>query len=343
MDSTVSVWQKLYSVKAHHILMWLLYYTFFMVLYKDFYSSFWPLFGVTSLYFIFNASSFYLIAYYLFPKYLYTRQYLKFAVSFFAIMLLFSSALSVFLYFLFRTYSKEFADNKLFVFLTAFFSIATIAGILSAVKLIIEKIRGDRATQRMESERIESELQYLKAQVNPHFLFNAINSVYFLIKKDADAAAATLIKLSDLLRFQLYDCSDEKIAIEKEVEYLNNFVALEKIRKGDKIKVDLVTSSELQGFHVAPFMLIPFLENAFKYVSGFSASENKIIIKLWREENRFHAHFFNTTDNLVRSDVGGIGHKNVKRRLELIYPNKHQLEILEKPGTYKVMLSLEVA
>jgi len=343
MNSSGSVWEKLYKVKAHHVLMWLLYYTFFMVLYKGFYASLWPLFGVTSVYFVFHAPCFYIIAYYLFPKYFYTRQYLKFTISFFSIILAFSAGLSVCLYFLFRGYSKTFADNKLFVSLTAFFSIITIVGILCAIKLIVEKIRGDRAAQRLESERIESELQYLKAQVNPHFLFNAINSVYFLIKKDADAAASTLIKLSDLLRFQLYDCSDEKIAIEKEVEYLSNFVALEKIRKGDKIKVDLIASSELQGFQVAPFMLIPFLENAFKYVSGFSSSENKIIIKLWREENRFHAHFFNTTDNLVRSEVGGIGHKNVKRRLELIYPNKHQLEILEKPGTYKVMLSLDLA
>lgn len=343
MNSSVSIWEKLYKVKAHHVFLWLLYYTFFMVLYKDFYSSPWHLFGVTSVYFVFNASSFYFIAYYLFPKYLYSRKYLKFASSFLSTILVFSFLLSVCLYFLFRQYSKNFADNKLFVFLIAFFSIITFVGILCAVKLVAEKIRGDRAAQRVESERIESELQYLRAQVNPHFLFNAINSVYFLIKKDADAAAATLIKLSDLLRFQLYDCSDEKIAIEKEVEYLNNFVALEKIRKGDKIKVDLMASTELQGFQVAPFMLIPFLENAFKYVSGFSSSENKIIIKLWREDNRFHAHFFNTTDNLIRSEVGGIGHKNVKRRLELIYPNKHQLEILEKPGTYKVMLSLDIA
>jgi two-component system LytT family sensor kinase len=342
MDSSTSIWQKLYKVKAHHILLWVLYYAFFMTLYRGFYSSIWPLFVVTSVYFIFNASSFYLTAYYLFPKYLHTRKYLKFAVSFLAVIFIFSLMLSICLYFLFRDYSKEVVANKQFLFFTAFFAIVTIVGILSSAKLVSEKIRNDRSAERLESERMAAELQYLRAQVNPHFLFNAINSIYFLIKKDADVAAATLIKLSDLLRFQLYDCSDEKIAIEKEVEYLNNFVALEKIRKGEKIKVDFVASSELQGFQVAPFMLMPFVENAFKYVSGFSSNENKIIVKLWREENQFHAHFFNTTDNLVRSAVGGIGHKNVKRRLELIYPGKHQLQIVERPGTYKVMLRLEV-
>jgi two-component system, LytTR family, sensor kinase len=342
MNSSLSVWQKLYKFKAHHLLVWVLYYAFFFVMYKDFYTNALYLFGMISIYFIFNATTYYISAYYLMPKYLHTRQYLKFAFSLVGIIMVFAFGLSACIYFLLRKYSPQ-LENKLFVYLIALLTISTLVGVLSALKLLVDKIKGDRKTQDAERQRIESELQYLKAQVNPHFLFNAINSVYFLIKKDADAAAATLIKLSDLLRFQLYDCSDEKIAIEKEVEYLNNFVALEKIRKGDKIKVDLLASTELQGFQVAPFMLIPFLENAFKYVSGFSSSENKIIIKLWREENLFHAHFFNTTDNLIRSEVGGIGHKNVKRRLELIYPNKHQLEILEKPGTYKVMLSLDIA
>jgi two-component system, LytTR family, sensor kinase len=341
MNSSLSVWQKLYKAKVHHVLVWALYYAFFFAMYKHMYTNYWHLLGVISIYFFFNATTFYFAAYYLMPRYLHTRQYIKFALSFIGAVLFFALGLAVCMYFMLHDYAPQF-ENKLLVYLIALLTIGTTVGGLSAVKLVVDKINGDRKTLDAERQRIESELQYLKAQVNPHFLFNAINSVYFLIKKDADAAASTLIKLSDLLRFQLYDCSDEKIPIEKEVEYLNNFVALEKIRKGDKIKVDLMASSELQGFQVAPFMLIPFLENAFKYVSGFSSSENKIIIKLWREDDKFHAHFFNTTDNLIRSDVGGIGHKNVKRRLELIYPNKHQLEILERPGTYKVMLSLDL-
>jgi sensor histidine kinase YesM len=343
MNSTPSFWQRLYEHKVHHVLAWLMYYTFFMVLYRDYYNSFWPLFGVTSIYFFFNASTFYIIAYVLFPRYLHQQRYLMFALSLTGVILIFTLGLAVCMHFLFQSYNSKAADDYSFLFLSAFFAIVAIAGGLCAIKLFSDKIRSDRHAQRKESERIESELQYLKAQVNPHFLFNAINSVYFLIKKDPDVAANTLIKLSDLLRFQLYDCSEEKIAIEKEIEYLSNFVALEKIRKGDKVKIEFMASPELQGFSIAPFMLIPFMENAFKYISGFSSMENKIIIKMWREENRFHSHFFNTTDNLVRSPVGGIGHKNVKRRLELIYPGKHQLEILERPGTYKVMVSMDIA
>lgn len=343
MNSSRSFWQQFYKYKIHHVLAWLMYYTFFMVLYRDFYTSFWPLFGVTSIYFFFNASTFYIIAYVLFPRYLHQQHYVRFALSLILVIMFFSGGLATCMHFLFQRYDSKVANDYSFLFLSAFFAIIAIAGVLCAIKLFSDKLRSDRLARRKESERIESELQYLKAQVNPHFLFNAINSVYFLIKKDPDVAANTLIKLSDLLRFQLYDCSEEKIAIEKEIEYLSNFVALEKIRKGDKVKIDFITSPELQGFSIAPFMLIPFMENAFKYISGFSSMENKIIVKMWREDNRFHAHFFNTTDNLVRSPVGGIGHKNVKRRLELIYPGKHQLEIIERPGTYKVMVSMDIA
>lgn len=341
MNSSLSVGQKLYKLKAHHVLLWLGYYTFFMVLYKDFYTNYWHLFGVTSVYFLFNAITFYITAYYLMPKYLYAREYTKFAISFFATILFFAMGLSVCMYFLFHEYSAQF-ENKLFVYLIAVLSIATMVGGLSAVKLLMDKINGDRMAQEIEKQRMESELQYLRAQVNPHFLFNAINSIYFLIKKDPEEASRTLIQLSDLLRFQLYDCAEEKINIEQEVEYLRNYMALESIRKGKKIKVDFIAAEDLQGFQVAPFMLIPFLENAFKYVSNFSETENKVTVKLWHEENTFHAHFFNSTDNSVRSAPGGIGHKNVKRRLELIYPVRHELNIVEQPGTYKVMLSLNV-
>ncbi|GHM99069.1 histidine kinase [Cytophagales bacterium WSM2-2] len=350
LSGTISVFltmnadlQRLYKYKVHHILAWIGYFAFFMTMYRAYYTSLLPLFGVTSVYFAFNASSFYIIGYYLIPKFLYTRKYSKFFWSVLGLLIVESVGLAIFMYYTFMSTSKEYADKPYMAIFMAFFSIITIAGIMCSIKLVVDKIGLDRSAKLIEQQRIESELQYLKAQVNPHFLFNAINSIYFLIKKDQDQAANTLIRLSDLLRFQLYDCTGEKIAIEKEIEYLRNFVSLEEIRKGNKTKVEFNTAENLQGFELAPFMLIPFLENTFKYVSNFSGTENKIIIKMWCEENVFHAHFFNTTDNLVRTSPGGIGHKNVKRRLELIYPEKHVLNIVERPGTYKVMLSLNVA
>jgi two-component system LytT family sensor kinase len=224
-----------------------------------------------------------------------------------------------------------------------FLSNTTIVGILLAVKQAFDRVKSISAQRKQEKERLESELQYLKAQVNPHFLFNSINSVYILIRKDPEQAAETLLKLSDLLRFSLYDCSEEFIPIEKELDYISNFIELEKLRKGKRVTVDFQADKHLGGFMIAPFLLIPFLENAFKFVSN-NGSGNEIKIKIAHCNDKLEATFFNTCDNhLVVSDVGGIGIPNVKRRLELMYPGKHTLIIQPTDTSYSVTLSVDVA
>jgi two-component system, LytTR family, sensor kinase len=337
-----SFWTTFYRFKIHHILLWAAYFAFWMLYYAKYYPSLYSLTFTISIYFIFNSVPFYITGYYLFPKYLYQRKYLAFTLLFLAVITVSSIGLTIVLYALFNKYVPEVSGNIVGVFQIAMLSVSTMVAGLGAVKIVIDKIRSDKESQHIEKQRLESELQYLKAQVNPHFLFNAINSVYFLIKKNPDVAAETLIKLSDLLRFQLYDCLDDKIPIEKEMEYLKNFVALEKIRKGEKIKVELTIGEGMSGFMIAPFMLIPFLENAFKHVSTSSDRENKIGITFDRVHSQFTATFFNTSDNLKRNEVGGIGLKNVKRRLELLYPHRHELVIKEENNTYSVNLSMSI-
>lgn len=338
-----SLWRQLYRYKLHHVLLWLVYFIFWIFIYKDYYNSIFSVAGVTGIYFIFTAAAFYVAVYYLLPRYLYNSRYVMFFALFLLLLLACSSGLATTLYFIFRRYSPEVASNIKGVFGIALVSIGTMVGVLAAIKLVMEKIRSEQITRQLEKEHLASELQYLKAQVNPHFLFNAINSVYFLIRKNPDHAAETLIKLSDLLRYQLYDCAGDKISVEKEIDYLKNFIALEKIRKGEKVKVKFEQEGTLSGFEIAPFLLIPFFENAFKYVSNFSTQENVIGITLKREDDRFSASIVNTTDNVINNGVGGIGLRNVKRRLELLYPGKHRLEIADEAGRYSVNLSLTIA
>lgn len=314
-------------------------------MYFQYYPSIWGLIIVVSVYFFFQAIAFYATAYYLFPKYLYNQKFGLFFLLFAILVLALSVAQGYTLYLLFMDrpgVPKEYT-NFSNMMQYSFMSIVTMVGLLAGAKLIIEKVRNDRANRVKDQQRLESELQYLKAQVNPHFLFNAINSVYFLIKKDPNLAAETLIKLSDLLRFQLYDCSDEKIAIEKEIEYLNNFITLEKVRKGEKVKVQVDFQEGLSGFYISPFMLIPFIENAFKHVSTVTNGENRISICLKRKDNDLIATIENTTEKILKHEVGGIGLKNVKRRLELLYPESHQLSLLEDEEKYCVNLSLRIA
>jgi two-component system, LytTR family, sensor kinase len=342
MQKITPTWALLYRYKAHHVLLWICYFVFWMFVYKDNYKSLLSLFFITSSYFVFCAATFYGTVYFLLPRYLYYRRYVAFFTFFILLLLMCSSGLAVVLYHLFGRYAPEVEIHGSRVFFIALSSIGTIVGILAAAKLVIERVQGEQRARQLEKDHLAGELQYLKAQVNPHFLFNAINSVYFLIRKNPEHAAATLIKLSDLLRYQLYDCTGEKIAIEKEIEYLNNFIALEKIRKGEKVKVTFEQQGNLSGFEIAPFLLIPFFENAFKYVSTVSVHENAIHIVLKRDNDQLVALIDNTTDNIIHQGVGGIGLKNVRRRLELLYPGKHSLEIGDGVGLYSVHLSLTI-
>ena len=333
-------WPKFYRLKLHHVFLWICYFNFWAAVYKHQYTSMLFLFFVIFVYFVFNAGTFYSVVYYLIPKYFNTHRYGPFFITFIATVLGMSIGLAITLHLIFKAHDNPYAYYYGPIFMMSLSSNATVLAGLGAVKLVFDRMKNQRHMRTIEHQRLESELQYLKAQVNPHFLFNAINSVYFLIKKDPDKASETLIKLSDLLRFQLYDCSDEVIAIEKELEYLQNYIALEKLRKGDKIKVEYMPEGNLAGFQIAPFLLIPFLENAFKFVSNNGNGLNEIRFRLTRTDDQLTAVFYNTHDALPKGPVGGIGLKNVKRRLELLYPNRHTLDIEQTPNTYTVTLTL---
>lgn len=332
----------LYRYKAHHVLLWVCYFAFFIILYRNFYPSIWDLVIVTAIYFVFNAAAFYVTAYVLFPRFLYKQKIGLFLILLGGLITGLALILGFVLLQIFKDVKGLVADYST-MFQIGLMAIATMTGLLGGAKLTVDKVMSGRTDRLREQQRVETELQFLKAQVNPHFLFNAINSVYFLIRKDPDRAADTLIRLSDLLRFQLYDCTGEKIDIQRELEYLKNFIALEQVRKGEKIKVSFEQQGELSGFEIAPFMLIPFVENAFKHVSNFSAGKNIIRIEFKRDADWFKAIIENTTDNLIKNEVGGIGLKNVKRRLELLYPQQHELTIGEDDGKYSVHLSLKIA
>jgi two-component system LytT family sensor kinase len=301
-----------------------------------------PLFVTTGVYLFFNALAFYLIAYHLVKKFLSERRILLFTALALAVMLLCSAGLSAILYLMFHKV-EEVKNNMGYVVIGAFSSTGLTVSFLTAIKLITLKVKQDAIARRSEQQRLESELRYLKAQINPHFLFNAINSIYILINKDPQKASDTLIKLSDLLRFQLYDCSEEKIAIEKEMEYIRNYIILEKVRRGDKLKIEVNLEGDFSGFLIAPFLFMPLLENSFKFVSNHDSRSNEIKVHFKKNDSNLVATFYNTKESLAVNGVGGIGLKNVGRRLELLYPRKHALEIEQTEEYFQAALSLELS
>jgi two-component system, LytTR family, sensor kinase len=196
--------------------------------------------------------------------------------------------------------------------------------------------------RRIAMEKLTAELDYLKAQINPHFVFNAINTIYFQIDKQNTTARETLSVFSDLLRYQLYECNGDQIAIEKEVTYLRNYVAMQKLRRDEQYQIMLTADQSLTGFSIAPLLIIPFVENAFKHVSHYPQG-NAIRIELSKKDDRFYLTVFNTRDDhQPDSSHEGIGLKNVKRRLALLYPQHHMLDIRADEHSFKVSLEIKI-
>jgi len=197
--------------------------------------------------------------------------------------------------------------------------------------------------RQLEVEKLSSELEYLKAQINPHFVFNSINAIYFQIDKENSSARESLSAFSEMLRYQLYECNGKEIAIEKEVVYLKNYVSLQRMRKDENYAISFVVEENVKDFVISPLLLIPFVENAFKHISHHP-HKNEIRIKIAGNDDTVQLSVFNTKDSkTMMKDHQGIGLKNVSRRLELQYKDRHQLLINDRADSYEVYLTLQIS
>jgi two-component system LytT family sensor kinase len=213
-------------------------------------------------------------------------------------------------------------------------------------KMIIDSNQTQQQVALLEKERIKNELDYLKAQINPHALFNSLNTIYGHIDKNNQMARNTLLQFSELLRYQLYDCGAEKVNLKKEIEYIQNYIVFQQLRKDEQLKVSVdieITETDLK---IAPLLLVVLIENAFKFVSTFSDKENKISIRVYTKDNFLYSSFINTKElqeKPTAKDSGGIGITNLKRRLELLYNNKYQFTTNDSGNLYETSLIINLA
>jgi len=195
--------------------------------------------------------------------------------------------------------------------------------------------------QSVEKEKVKSELAFLKAQINPHFLFNTLNSIYALALKKDDKTPDAVVQLSELMRYIMTNSNDDVIDLNKEINYINNFISLQKTRLGNTVKVDYKVSGNTFGKVITPLILISFIENAFKYgVNPDQTSEICVYIDIDQEVLTLFVS--NKKTFSVQSD-SGIGLQNTIERLSLVYPNKHQLKIEDSEEKYIVNLAIKIA
>ncbi|HYC86865.1 MAG TPA: histidine kinase [Chryseosolibacter sp.] len=280
----------------------------------------------------------------LIPRFLPQRQFFRYTV--FLLVLLTSYAFAknihdVYLYgeVLQRPGSENFSANTFYNLSIALFYVC----FSIALHLSREWYNQRELIRKIEIEKLNTELAYLRSQINPHFLFNSINTIYFQIDKKNTEARETLSTFSEMLRYQLYECNGKEVPIEKEINYLQNYIDLQRLRKGENYRIEFESDPNVGGFTIAPLVLICFVENAFKHVSHH-AEGNRIKVILKREDATFRMSVFNTWDGRerVNDEMGGIGLKNVKRRLELLYPGRHMLDITAGQNDFKVDLTLRL-
>lgn len=336
--------RPLLKYKLHHFFFWMLVFgVWYFLRYED-YTVPGRAFIITLIKVIDLALMIYITNYLLLPKLFYRKKYALFILCF-VLLVVTSSVLKMNilgrimdapqLYSLSGDLKRRIYDNVL----PHFFLV--IAG--AAIKLMIDYSRLQQRMAETAKEKAEAELNFLKSQINPHFLFNSLNSVYFLIDKNNTEARESLHKFSDMLRYQLYEMKGNKIPVEREINYLQDYVDLQKLRKDDAFSVSFTSSPSVTGFLIEPLLLVPFVENAFKHVSSHADKENFIRINLDRQNGQVIFSAENSKDRERTNDTySGIGLSNVKRRLELLYPGKHELMIKEEENVYKVNLKIKI-
>ncbi|CAL2112488.1 GHKL domain-containing protein [Tenacibaculum sp. 190130A14a] len=200
------------------------------------------------------------------------------------------------------------------------------------------KIARDSFVRRQEEKK--AELHLLKAQLNPHFLFNTLNNLYGLSVIKSDKLPNLMLKLSDLLRYSLYDTSSVFVSLEKEIKYLENYISLEKIRL-ENVEIEMSIQGAISNKKIAPMLLIVFVENAFKHLGG---KDERVEVSMIVNENSLHFSCMNTKENMPSENLetgkSGIGLKNAKKRLTLLYPNNHTLTVKNKENSFLVDLKL---
>ncbi len=227
-------------------------------------------------------------------------------------------------------------------------TILSVLVLTSGIKIVQYWYQDQQTAKAMVKAKLEAELKFLKAQIHPHFLFNTLNNLYALTLKKSDRAPEVVLRLSELVNYMLYEASASGVPLSKEIETIHNYIALERIRYRDNLDIYFQTSGDIGQAQIAPLLLLPFVENSFKHGVSDEVADKWISLNL---NLNFPHLVFKVENSRSRPNgerrekdyAGGIGLKNVKRRLELLYPDRYELKIKEEPDSYFISLSIDLS
>lgn len=336
--------EKKLKIIGLHLLFWILIVLYFA----------WGFgFGVDPVKSIFNALYFlpghlimvYSLLYFLVPRFLLNRKYLQFFLGFLVLVAVCGMYTVVAQLSLFSNPRLEGATFSVGRNVLPFIHVAAIAASIKLLKFwYIQK----RQTLEAEQQRTTAELKLLKAQLHPHFLFNTLNNLYSHTLEFSPKSPEIVLRLSQLLRFMIYESNSQRISLAREVGLLQDYITLEKLRYGDRLELSVNISGEVQKYQIAPLLLLPFLENAFKHGTSKQIDQCWISLDLSLEEGVMGFKLINSVDPIDPAtedknvQVGGVGLENVKKRLDILYRGNYNLEYQKMEEVYVVNLKLRL-
>ena len=227
-----------------------------------------------------------------------------------------------------------FAIRYLIRVLTAFL----VVGFNIAIKLFFKSVRDDEQLKELEHQRLQSELQYLKYQINPHFFMNTLNNIHALVDVDTGKAKSSIVELSKLMRYVLYEASNKTISLTREIQFLENYIALMRLRFTNKVSIEITLPTEVPEAEIPPLLFISFVENAFKHGVSYQTDSFIHVCMQPEEGNRFSFRCMNSNGGKADNQHHGIGLENVRKRLRLLFGNDYTLSITHEESRFDVLL-----
>ncbi len=355
MNTLTKLYHRTDTPLLRNLVFWVVIFSFHLITTnRAFYENTTHLVEVISLMTLLQIIVAYAVLYGLIPHFLNRKRYFAFGVLLTLLLILAAAGYQAANYYYFEpTYPQSYATRfEAFGYQSMFERITDVS--LTASKgvfffsptvllLLFQFYRDQQRLSEINEQKKTAELTALKNQLNPHFLFNTLNNVYALAVKKSDKTPEVISKLSDILDYVLYRCNEDYVPLEKEVELIENYLTLEKIRYGKRVVVTFDPDYE-QGTRIAPLLLLTFVENAFKHGVSQEINRATIDISLRTQGQRIIFCIKNTVPTEVPQDEDtkpAIGLKNVRKQLELLYPNAHRLQLDEAKGTFAVTLDLK--
>ena len=331
--------------RSLHLLFWVLVYAFLVWMDPKENGILFAM-GKEAIQLVFFAIIVYINLLYIFPIFLRQRNIWWHLLSLGVLALLLTPIRIALMYLLYSNQpdvQTYFITNQSDIFLSSFF----VAIGSSIYNILGDWLKSQRIKQELQNQTLQSELNFLKSQINPHFLFNTLNNLYALTLKKSERAPEIVLKLSEMMRYMLYECNEREVPLAKEVNYLQNYLELEKLRQGSRFEISFTVNGIIGNQMIAPLLFIPFIENSFKHGVNHQLKEGYVNIHLYVESSSLTLTIDNSKSAAMPAPStkksGGIGLVNVRRRLNILYPGRYNLNVMDNPNNYEIKLDLTLA